>query len=274
MYGADVGFVNSGGLRTDFAVDDEKGERAITRSDVYTMFPFDNQVYLFELTWEDLLTTLEYSLTGNGKTLLSEVSGITCYYEGSRVNAIVNSDGVAVYANGAWRNGWRTRKLTVSVQQYIVTTNRVSAGLSNPFCEWLNTGRLLAYDKIDNVSAIEVLEVEAAAHCGYLTIDTAPHFINSAYISEAEQNDTFVLPERIREIGAEAFENIALQAVRIPEGCAFIRAGAFKNCTQLREVWLPRDCDVDPAAFEGCTALTAFYAPARGTSEAFAAAWE
>lgn len=233
------------------------------------MFPFDNQVYCFELTWEELLSVLEYAMTANGRALFSEVSGIICYYTEDQVNAILTPGGLVIYVNGAWRNGWKDRKLTVSASEFVVTTDRPDGGLSNPLYTWLDTERLLAFDKVDNVSAIEVLEEEAAAHDGYLAIDTAPHFVSASY-EIAGGSGVFILPDGIREIGPGAFEGAAVQVLVVPEGCTAIQAGAFRDCTSLREVWLPMNCDVDAGAFSGCTSLTAVFAPAGGTSEAFA----
>ncbi len=271
---ADIGFVNSGGLRADFEVDSESGERDISRSDVYTMFPFDNKIYLFELTGEDLLTAFTYALTANGRTLFSEMSGITCYYTDNRVNAIVVPGNLVIYADGFWLNDWRTRTMTVSASEFIVTTDRPDGNLSNPFCSWQNTERLLAFDKVDNVSAIEVLESEAAVNNGYLEIDTTPHFVNSVYDPSLVGEGIYVLPENIQVIESEAFENSALQVLVVPGGCLSIQDGAFRNCKQLREIWLPKNCSVDPFAFEGCSSLSAVYAPAGGTSEAWVITWE
>lgn len=64
--------------------------------------------------------------------------------------------------------------------------------------------------------------------------------------------------------------NDAVQVLKVPEGCTRIGEGAFRNCKQLREVWLPKDCEVAESAFEGCDALTAVYAPAGGAAEVFA----
>ena len=63
---ADVDFVNSSGVRTYFTLGGES-QRNITRANVYEMFPFDNLVYVFELTYEDLLSVFKYSMTSTGK---------------------------------------------------------------------------------------------------------------------------------------------------------------------------------------------------------------
>ncbi len=181
--GADVAFVNSGGIRTDFLVDPEIGSRDFTLGDVYAMFPFGNKLCCFEITYGELLQALEYSMTeGAGSRLLSRIIGIDCYYTDGTVNAVVTEDGQEVYVNGEWREGWKDKKLKVVVSDYIATTNRVSEdGQSNPFVAWYDTDRLIEDDQVDNEGAIAVLTNEAAANDGLLEIDTKPHFINAVY---------------------------------------------------------------------------------------------
>ena len=61
----------------------------------------------------------------------------------------------------------------------------------------------------------------------------------------------------------------AMEVLLILGSCTSIQADAFADSRQLREVWLPKDCQVDPSAFDACPALSAIYAPAGGQSEAF-----
>ena len=179
--GADIGFVNNGGLRVDFPLAEGRDRREISLSDIYAMFPFDNKIYCFELTWEELLAALTYSLTENGWTLLSQMVGVDCYYTDGKVNAIVTADGEAVYRNGEWKEGWKEKKIRVGVSDFVATTNRVSWGMPNPFCAWAETERLVSCDTVDCEGAREVLTAEAEANGGYLAIDTKPHYINRAY---------------------------------------------------------------------------------------------
>ena len=184
---ADVGFVNSGGLRSDFTVDPQEGTRKIVLSDLYTMFPFENGVCCFELTWEELLTALEYAMTPGGSILLTNMVGVDCYFTEAGINAIVTPQGEAVYVDGVWKEGWPERKLRVAVNEYVATTNR-SRGqeMPNPFVQWSDTDRLVTEGETDVECAIRVLVQEAAANDGRLQIDTVPHFINAVYQSADE----------------------------------------------------------------------------------------
>lgn len=63
-----------------------------------------------------------------------------------------------------------------------------------------------------------------------------------------------VLPASLRTIEEEAFENLAAQAVFIPEGCESIGPHAFRGCESLLYVRIPSGTTaVDATAFEGCS---------------------
>ena len=187
---ADVAFVNNGGLRTDLVVNPETGQRWITHSDLYQVFPFGNIVYTFEITYGELLEALQYSLTERGGTLFSQMAGVDCYYTDQTVNAIVKADGEAIYANGKWKSGWKDKTLRVAMNEFIATTDRESAeGLHNPFKDWMDTERFLGGDVPDNEGAYEVLCAEAAAGDGLLKVDTMPHYILGEYPNLPEETE-------------------------------------------------------------------------------------
>lgn len=186
---ADVGFVNSGGIRLDIPFEEGEVRHSITAADVYAMFPFENLIYCFELTYEDLLTLLQYSMTSGGKGLLSRVDGIDCYFTDGTVNAIVTAEGETVYLNGAFKGDWREKTLRVAVSEYVVTTDRPTGDFHNPLPTWSETDRLLSKDTVDIEGALPVLKEEAAENGGLLYVDDRPHFICKAY-EEPETPDT------------------------------------------------------------------------------------
>ena len=181
--GADVGFINSGGIRADFYVPDGTDRRIITLSDVYTMFPFENKIYCFELSYPEFLTLLQYSLTKSGSTLLSYMYGVDCYYSGASVNAIVR-DGVVMFKDGKWQNKAENKTIKVAVSEFIATSDRVSDGLSNPLCSWKDTDRLVGKYVTDCDGALDVLKGEAEKSGGLLYIDTKPHYISGNFTDE------------------------------------------------------------------------------------------
>ena len=173
---ADVAFLNRGGVRTTFPLDGRK-RRDITVSDIYEMFPFSNKVYVFRITYGDLLQLFEYSLTESGGALFTYMTGIDCRFSGQDVISLEKDDRV-IYEKGRWNGDWKSRFLTLAVSEYIATSAFVDnkTHLVNPLIEWNETSRLLSGSQVDNENAILVLREEAASSGGHLYIDTAAHF--------------------------------------------------------------------------------------------------
>ncbi|MBR7015226.1 MAG: 5'-nucleotidase C-terminal domain-containing protein [Lachnospiraceae bacterium] len=189
IVGADVGFVNGGGIRTEIPVPENENRRTITLSDIYTLFPFGNKVYCYEITWEDFLTLLTYSLTDTGKTLLTNLSGADVYFTDETVTAILTADGKEVYAGGEWKGDYKDRTLRIAASEFIATTDRISSGgMSNPLVAWNAGPRLIENVQIDNEGAITVLVDEAAANEGHLFIDTNPHYCEKVYVPKEEDS--------------------------------------------------------------------------------------
>ena len=180
--GAEVAFINAGSLRLDLDLNQATGRRSVTLSTLSSMFPFENELWYFDLTWKELLTALEYAMTPDGSLLLSRLWGVDCYFTDDGVNALVTADGEAVYVNGVWKDGWADRTVRVSVSDYVATTNRDNNGqMPNPFIAWNSTSRLIRLGETDLEGVIRVLTAEAAANDGHLFVDTAPHYINKVY---------------------------------------------------------------------------------------------
>ena len=176
---ADVAFINSGALRTSIPLNGQS-RRDITVGHVYEVFPFGNTIYVYSITYADLLKVFEYSVTGGGKGLFSYMTGIDCYYtQGSPQSLVLKKDGTVIYQKKNWTGDWASRPVILAVSEYIATSQNVdySTGIGNPLIEWNETSRLLSNESIDNESAVRVLREEAAASGGLLFIDTKSHFI-------------------------------------------------------------------------------------------------
>ena len=175
--GADVAFVNGGGVRSSITLAGGR-TRDITVSNVYEMFPFNNTTYIYDLSYQELLSVYTYSLTTGGKALFTNATGIDCRFSGSTVNSLTR-DGTVIYKDGKWTGDWASRRVMLAVSEYLATTERTDyyTRIANPLIEWNSTSRLLDNHLVDNVSAIAVLREEAAASGGLLKVDTAAHFI-------------------------------------------------------------------------------------------------
>ena len=175
---ADVAFVNSGGIRTTVPLNGQSTQD-ITVAKVYEMFPFDNTIYVYSISYADLLLLLEYALTSGGSGLLSQMTGIDCYYTSQNTVQRLIKDGTTIYQSGTWTEDWASRTLTLALSEYLATTEQTdyTTGKPNPLLEWNGTSRLLQNELIDNENAVRVLKAEAASSGGLLSIDTRPHFI-------------------------------------------------------------------------------------------------
>ena len=78
----------------------------------------------------------------------------------------------------------------------------------------------------------------------------------------------FTLPSDLKTIEASAFEGVEEMTVVDAHACTFIGKDAFKDCTELKQIKLPKDCAIDPDAFSGCGTVYVF-APAGGNTEAY-----
>ena len=76
----------------------------------------------------------------------------------------------------------------------------------------------------------------------------------------------FRLPGQGVEIEASAFEGNTRITEVDARGCTAIGAGAFRGCTGLNQIQLPRHCVSDSTAFEGCGTVYVF-APEGGRTE-------
>ncbi|MBR6054026.1 MAG: bifunctional metallophosphatase/5'-nucleotidase [Bacteroidales bacterium] len=182
---ADVAFVNAGGIRTSFPLSGQS-RRDITAANIYEMFPFGNKVYVYSITYADLLKVFEYSMTSGGQSLFSRMTGLDCYFtavdHGSYSTYAVHSlrkDGTVIYSGGTWTGDWASRTVTLAASEYIATGERTDyyTGLPNPLIEWNSTEKLLSNNQTDNEGALRVLREEAAASAGHLYIDTSAHFL-------------------------------------------------------------------------------------------------
>ncbi len=79
---------------------------------------------------------------------------------------------------------------------------------------------------------------------------------------------TFYLPEGTTAIDENAFEGDTSIVAVDAHNCTVIKAGAFKNCTGLRQIRLPQNCAIDETAFDGCGTVC-ILAPAGGSAQEY-----
>lgn len=183
--GADVAFFNAGGMRVDFDLD-EDGRRSISIADVYTMYPFGNTIYTYEVTYGELMKIFEYVMVsfrdqGSRLFLYGAMTGIDCWFKDEKVNALVLEDGTPIYYGGTWAGGWKDKKLRVSINSFTAKESREIDGIDNPALSWNPTSRLKSTDIDQFDASVELLREEGKANDGHLAISEHPYYVNKVY---------------------------------------------------------------------------------------------
>lgn len=154
--GALVSVTNSGGIRTTFKLPTGASTRDITVGDIYTMMPFDNHLFVYQVTYADLYEAIR-------RDTLNYIYGVDWY-----PNALV-VNGQCVYYNGTWLGDWATRAVLVSVNEYVATINTIYTG-------WTDDGKLIDdVSYIDNLCMIDALQQVSQANDGLIPTDTENH---------------------------------------------------------------------------------------------------
>ena len=103
------------------------------------------------------------------------------------------------------------------------------------------------------------------------------------YAPKAFGTAELTLPADLIRVEENAFEGIQTVSAWVPDSRGAIGAYAFKDCTSLRRIRLPKDCEIGDGAFDGCrtdpselewnencSGLLAIFAPAGGSTQAWA----
>lgn len=176
--GSVIAAVNSGGIRTDFFLNDA-ATRNITAGEIYTISPFGNKVMAYNLTGQEIADLMLFALSPAGSHLDLRFSGCDVqYYTRGATNAIreikLTQDGTVIYPVAAGNEG----------KTYLVSTNEYAATYAGtPFVGKVNTNA--GSEPLDNDSAIAALREEGKVNGGKLAVDTAGHIKNVAVPTES-----------------------------------------------------------------------------------------
>ena len=188
----DVAFINKSGVRSNLYLADGHERRDVTLYDLFSMMPFDDRLYEYEMTYGDLKNVIDFSLNGGGWALLTNMSGIDCYfvddpdsvpgskYAQTMVDALVK-DGELIYHNGKWMEGWEDKKVRVCVNDLAAEAEADRAGTLNPLYAMNDTDKLLSNDILVRDAMIKGLEIEAKAAEGHLHVNDDTCFKYRAY---------------------------------------------------------------------------------------------
>lgn len=163
--GAVAAFYNSGGIRTSFRIPTGETTRVLTAGDIYTIAPFCNYLYVYELTGAELAQQLVSGFKNGNYG--DQMSGLTFEYEasGSGRNAeitivsITLDDGTEVDIHD-------------DETFYRVCTSNYSGTLAGSVFADKEPLFPASEAPIDNITMIDLLREEARDNEGYISVDT------------------------------------------------------------------------------------------------------
>ena len=155
--GTVAAFYNNGGIRTSFTIPAGETRRVVTAGDIYTINPFCNFWYVYELTGPELAQQLINGF--RNANYGDQMSGLTFTY--------TQEGGSAEGSDGA-----SDEDIHDDVTIYRVCTSNYSGTLSGSVFDGKEPVVSEAEAPIDNITMIELLREEAAANNGLLAVDT------------------------------------------------------------------------------------------------------
>lgn len=177
-------FTNSGGIRTDILLEEGAATRDVTVADIYTITPFGNRIYTYEITGKQMAQQLENALLGtkDSANFGDQFSGITATYEKVdgkvKVTSITTDSGEAI-------------SIYDTEKKYPVCVNEYCATLDGSVFKDLKP--LVSTDEapVDNLSAIQALRDRREAQGLKMELDTKVRAIEQpvgTYLAEAIAN--------------------------------------------------------------------------------------
>ena len=174
--GSKVSFTNNGGIRTSFVMEEGATTRTVTKGDIYTIAPFNNTLYVYDVDYAKLKEALDFTVK-SASSMALRMSGVTAYFKGETVHTII-LDGTTIYENGTWIADKAT-PVRICTNQYVGT----SAG--TPFANWTP----VETSAVDNESFMAVLQKESAQNNGFLNVSTTPNMIEGDYVAAVSTLD-------------------------------------------------------------------------------------
>lgn len=177
-------FTNSGGIRTDILLEEGAATRDVTVADIYTITPFGNRIYTYEITGKQMAQQLENALLGtkDSANFGDQFSGITATYEKVdgkvKVTSITTDSGEAI-------------SIYDTEKKYPVCVNEYCATLDGSVFKDLKP--LVSTDEapVDNLSAIQALRDGREAQGLKMELDIKVRAIEQpvgTYLAEAIAN--------------------------------------------------------------------------------------
>lgn len=177
-------FTNSGGIRTEIMLEEGASTRNVTVADIYTITPFGNRIYTYEITGKQMAQQLENALLGTKESsnFGDQFSGITATYE--KVNGKVKVTSITT-DSGEKISIYDTEK------KYPVCVNEYCATLDGSVFKGLKPIVPTDDAPVDNLSAIQALRARRDAEGLKMELDTKVRAIEQpvgTYLAEEIAN--------------------------------------------------------------------------------------
>ena len=125
--------------------------------------------------------------------------------------------------------------------------------------------KILTYTPVGGEEQEITSDAETGAY--FFTMPRKPVIVNAVFKPVFGTPD-FILPADTTTIGKSAFEGDTEMTVVDAHSVTFIDEQAFKDCDELKQIRLPKACDIAPDAFSGRETVYVF-APAGGSTQAY-----
>lgn len=211
--GADIGFINGGGIRTDIA----KGE--ITFNDILSVYPFNNLVCVVEVTGQNIVDMLELGVLNYPEEdgTFQHVSGIAFNLDDTIDSSVkLDANMIFVSVDGARRvnNVKVLNKKTGEYEPIDLDKTYTLASHSYLLLEQGGGASMFKNAKViknDGMLDVELLEIYIAEHLGGVVgkeYAESQNRITIGKIEEAEkQTETTEEMENVPETGDNIFDN-------------------------------------------------------------------
>ena len=167
------------------------------------------------------------------------------YFSDAEGNAEIEENSWIIPAAG---HDWSEPNYEWSVDNTQVVATRICAhNASHKETETVDTVRELVTAPTDEEAGVYQI--------------VSKEFENIAFTTQRKENlviralnslNVLKLPAFLKTIETEAFENIAAEAIIIPNECTTIESKAFINCKNLLYIRIPAGIEIPDDAFDGC----------------------
>ena len=241
--------VNATSEVTKAATCEVKGETT------YTSAAFNNTAFTAQTKTVDNIPASGHNMTATAaKAATCTETGNSAYWKCTVCNKYFSdAEGNAEIEENSWiipaaGHDWSEPNYEWSVDNTQVVATRICAhNAAHKETETVDTVRELVTAPTDEEAGVYQI--------------VSKEFENTAFTTQRKENlvigalnslNVLKLPAFLKTIETEAFENIAAEAIIIPNECTTIEPKAFINCKNLLYIRIPAGIEIPDDAFDGC----------------------